>query len=302
MSVAPASWSFDVRIWNMDELARQYTLVFVSRRMLRALAAATFAAAALLVGVAVVAPIAFVASGGRAGTWWALPAGVLLLVTGVALIIGLTMAYVRSLAALAAGSQRAVTILLVVVLTVALAVGFVDVLTAAKVPWFLRVLDPGSEYRTLEEMILLNLTYVGPVVAVADPSRDTPVGAARWRVRDDEWRQLVEEQIQAAALIVVGVAQTSGLRWEIETIRRTPGALDKTVFVCPPGASQNADVLAGLAAALGGDSLIGLRPEAHVLMARHSREGQAHLYVASTLTEPAYYVALRSCTLRPETP
>ena len=139
-------------------------------------------------------------------------------------------------------------------------------LTAAKVPWFLRVFDPGSEYKTLEEMIVLNLTYVGPVVAVADPARvEAPVGAARWRLRDDEWRHFVEEQIQAARLIVIGVAQTSGLRWEIEAVRRTPGALDKAIFICPPGTSQNLDVLAGLGAALDcGNAPIGGPPGSHV--------------------------------------
>ena len=150
-------------------------------------------------------------------------------------------------------------------------------LSAAKVPWFLRVFDPGSEYRTLEEMIVLNLTYVGPVVAVADPSRvEAPVGAARWRLRNDQWRRFVEEQIQAARLIVIGVAQTSGLRWEIEAVRRTPGALDKAIFVCPPGTSQNVDVLAGLGAAFDcGDAPIGGPPGSHVLMARRSPDGTA---------------------------
>jgi len=177
-------------------------------------------------------------------------------------------------------------------------------LSAAKVPWFLRVFDPGSEYRTLEEMIVLNLTYVGPVVAVADPSRvEAPVGAARWRLRDDQWRRFVEEQIQAARLIVIGVAQTSGLRWEIEAVRRTPGALDKAIFVCPPGTSQNVDVLAGLGAALDcGDAPIGGPPGSQVLMARRSPDGPPHVYVSSALTELAYYVALRSCTLQQAPP
>ena len=383
MSVAPASWSFDVRAWNMDELERQYTLVLLSRRLLRALAAATFAMAVMLFGLALVMPIALAVSSGRPGKWWAPLVIVLVLAATVGLAIGLTIAYVRTLAALAAGSQRAVTVLLVVVLTAAMTIGLMDVyralgpdahsplrflglgalaihmgmaaalilgpmelrrsapaaravlgetrvgtgtiaevarlvdlpdirtfrtkgtkhawafvllsllleggafywlmewpelltttaerpwpahlpgamttiavvaayviaivvlsvsfliirlmliaarrcrmrarrltvqsaadavaadprppvlflrsfeeehipLTAAKVPWFLRVIDPGSEYRTLEEMIVLNLTYVGPVVAVADPSRETPIGAARWRLRDDQWRRLVE--------------------------------------------------------------------------------------------------------------
>ena len=107
-------------------------------------------------------------------------------------------------------------------------------LTGARLPWTLRGFDPGAEYGTLEEMIVLGMTYLGPVVAVADPSQpEAPVGAARWRLKDDEWQCFVEMQIARARFIVVGLAETSGLWWEIEALKRSPGALSKTIFVSP---------------------------------------------------------------------
>ena len=85
-------------------------------------------------------------------------------------------------------------------------------------------------------------------------------------------------------------------------IRRTPGALEKSIFICPPGTSQNVDVLAGLGAALDCADAPTAGPESHVLMARRSPEGQTHVYVASALTELGYYVALRSCTVQQTPP
>jgi hypothetical protein len=173
-------------------------------------------------------------------------------------------------------------------------------LTAARTPWLLRGFDPGSEYRTLEEMIVLNLTYVGPVVAVADPSRgESPVGAARWRVRDEEWQQFVESKIREAALIVVGVSDTDGLRWEIDALRRTPGALAKTIFVCPPGITRNQALMSDLAAVFdlpGG--LGGLDERTHILAATHFDGSAPTWFVTSELSEVAYYVTLRACLVR----
>jgi hypothetical protein len=173
-------------------------------------------------------------------------------------------------------------------------------LTAARTPWLLRGFDPGSEYRTLEEMIVLNLTYVGPVVAVADPSRgELPVGAARWRVRDEEWQQFVESKIREAAVIVVGVSDTDGLRWEIEALRRTPGALAKTIFVCPPGMTRNRALMSDLAAVFGlAGGLGSLDEQTHILAAAQVEHRAPTWFVASALSEVAYYVALRACLVR----
>ena len=172
-------------------------------------------------------------------------------------------------------------------------------LSGARLPWTLRGFDPGAEYGTLEEMIVLGMTYLGPVVAVADPSRpDAPVGAARWRLTDDEWQRFVEMQIARASFIVVGLAETSGLWWEIEALKRSPGALAKTIFVSPPSSTRDRDLLGRLAATIGNSTHAGDLP-ATVPRDRHlvacALVGDSpRFFVTSELSEAAYYIALRT--------
>ncbi len=172
-------------------------------------------------------------------------------------------------------------------------------LAGARLPWPLRGFDPGAEYGTLEEMIVLGLTHVGPVVAVADPSRhDVPVGAARWQVKDSEWQQFVEAQIVCAGLIVVGIAETSGLWWEIEALKRSPGALAKTIFVFPPGTTRNRDLQYKLISLLSSpvDNLDQpVLPDSckHVLAVWQS-EDTSTVIEASRPSELTYHIALRA--------
>ena len=172
-------------------------------------------------------------------------------------------------------------------------------LTGARLPWTLRGFDPGVEYGTLEEMIVLGMTYLGPVVAVADPSQpEAPVGAARWRLSDDEWQRFVEMQIARAKFIVVGLAETSGLWWEIDALKRTPGALDKTIFVSPPSATRDRHLSGRLAATIAGPAHDGNLPatlphEGHLIACAFAR-GSPDFFVSSELSEAAYYVALRT--------
>jgi hypothetical protein len=172
-------------------------------------------------------------------------------------------------------------------------------LSAARLPLLLRGFDPGTEYRTLEEMIVLNLTYVGPVVAVADPSRgELPVGAARWRVKDEEWQQFVERQIRRAALIVVGVSDTDGLRWEMDALKRTPGALGKTIFMCPPDVTRNQALMSDLAGVLGLSDGFGQVPAETYILAATFAGASPTWFITSALSEVTYYVAMRACLVR----
>ena len=174
-------------------------------------------------------------------------------------------------------------------------------LSAARVPWFLRGLDPGSEHGSLEEMLVLNLTYVGPVVAVGDPSQQrAPVGASRWRLSDDEWQRFVEEQIRRAGLIVIGLGESAGVRWEVDATRRITGAIDKTIFVCPPQLSRNPRVVTLIAEALGCSPGFAapLANNACVLVAARDASATPTFFTAATLSEMAYYVAVRACLFR----
>jgi hypothetical protein len=176
-------------------------------------------------------------------------------------------------------------------------------LAAARVPWLLRAFDPGTEYRTLEELLVMTLSFLGPVVTAADPAEaETPVGAARWRLAADGWQSFVRDQIAAAGVIVIGLAQTSGLQWEIDAVRRTPGALGKALFVCPPHLTRSAASHAAVAETLGCAGEMTVGEHRHLLAAVRSSSGRPTFFVASTLTELSYYVALRYCLLEQRHP
>ncbi len=121
-------------------------------------------------------------------------------------------------------------------------------LRAARMPWLVRTFDPGTEYGTLEDMLVHELAFLGPVVTLADPGRsELPVGAARWHVDGQGWQGFVEGQMQRAGLVVLVVAETAGVRWEVEALR-SAGALDRTVFVFRPESTQDRPLLGSLAA------------------------------------------------------
>jgi len=108
-------------------------------------------------------------------------------------------------------------------------------LQAAKIPWYMRVLDPGSQAETLEELITRNYSPIGPIVAIGRPGDDLPpLGAARQYVGDLEWKAAVADLMDAAALIVVGLGESDGLSWELsELVRRDH--LARSIFIMPPG-------------------------------------------------------------------
>ena len=73
----------------------------------------------------------------------------------------------------------------------------------------------------------------------------------------------------------------------------------RTIFVCPPRSARSPEMIAALAGALGcSDDVLADRVEgSYALMAVCSADGAATVFVASTLTEMAYYVALRASIL-----
>lgn len=85
-----------------------------------------------------------------------------------------------------------------------------------------------------EESLAWELTAYGPVVAVARPGHSSAsLGAAREHLSDETWQAQVSERMAAAALIVVAIGETAGLRWELTGIVRS-GWLTKALFVFPP--------------------------------------------------------------------
>jgi hypothetical protein len=89
-----------------------------------------------------------------------------------------------------------------------------------------------------EEALAWELAAHGPVVAVGRPGRPlASLGAARDHLPHDQWHQGVSDRMADAAAIVVVIAATDGLAWEVGEIARD-GHLGKTMFVFPPTADE----------------------------------------------------------------
>jgi hypothetical protein len=75
--------------------------------------------------------------------------------------------------------------------------------------------------KTYEEDFALALNYVGPVVAVGEPTESLPIlGATRIYLENDKWQESVERLISISRLIVIQAGLSKGLMWEIGTVAR----------------------------------------------------------------------------------
>ena len=169
-------------------------------------------------------------------------------------------------------------------------------------PWYFRLFDPASQQLDFEDMILYELGYSGPIVAVADPAdQEATFGVAKWTLAGDTWKSFVATQIQTAQLIVVSVAETTGLTWEIETVRDSQ-ALARTIFLFPPQTARDPTLLIGLAHTLGLSGVQSLHPEewgdaSLLALAQRRPDIEPVLFVGSSFTQLHYCIALRLATI-----
>jgi hypothetical protein len=72
---------------------------------------------------------------------------------------------------------------------------------------------------SLEVRLAKHFNRYGPFVAVGAPGDDTPVqGAARLRLKDEEWQEVVLGWMRAAKLIVMSCGATPWVNWELSKI------------------------------------------------------------------------------------
>ncbi|MEM7273459.1 MAG: hypothetical protein AAF547_10300 [Actinomycetota bacterium] len=91
-----------------------------------------------------------------------------------------------------------------------------------------------------EETVAWQLEQFGPVIGVLPPGSDrATLGSAKESLPQAEWQPLVLERMAEASTIVVVLAETEGLAWEMEQILGQRFA-SKTLFVVPPvGPEEN---------------------------------------------------------------
>ena len=147
-----------------------------------------------------------------------------------------------------------------------------------------------------EEALAWELAPHGPVVAVGRPGRSlATLGAARDHLPDDQWREGVSDRMADAAAIVVVIAATDGLAWEVGEIARD-GHLGKTVFVFPPTHDEELrrrwQFVDGVLDGLGVRNAPFLIDTADPLTANLLPSGFWHLTVASYRDEASYCAAI----------
>jgi hypothetical protein len=177
-------------------------------------------------------------------------------------------------------------------------------LAAARLPLLMRLIDPGAIGGTLEELIVQECTWLGPVVAIGDPSHPLPpLGVSRMYCSGDTWQENVNALMQESARIVIVVDSSAaigpdgvptGLAWEITRLR-DKGVLDKTTFVWPPQDAQTGDALERLLRLIDPARQITPPAIAGACLALCMRSsGDALLLTAQHVSEVAYTLALRA--------
>jgi hypothetical protein len=70
--------------------------------------------------------------------------------------------------------------------------------------------------QTEEEQLEKALSAIGPVLAIGRPGERWPrLGARRIYVPNEQWKERVTERMRDAALVVLRLGQSPGIRWEI---------------------------------------------------------------------------------------
>ena len=73
-------------------------------------------------------------------------------------------------------------------------------------------------FSTEEEQLSSAFSAIGPFIAIGKPGEKLPeLGAARTYVNDDQWQDVIAQEMARAALVVLRVGETEGLSWEVRT-------------------------------------------------------------------------------------
>lgn len=101
--------------------------------------------------------------------------------------------------------------------------------------------------RTPEQELADALAHVGPVIAIGKPGERLPeLGAARLYVPHDAWQARVHALLDAAALVVLRVGSSPGVRWEIEqTLAHVPPTRRLFILLGAPAVLDAGSALLG---------------------------------------------------------
>src|SRR5262249_43924648 len=145
---------------------------------------------------------------------------------------------------------------------------------------------------TLDELLVLECSQYGPVVAIGRPGeRVRTFGVSRSFARDQDWKELVVELCDKARAIVLVAGNTSGLEYELKLVSRAENAA-KAMIVAPPNAQgfkENEELWQSVGEMTGGRFTAG----AHHAIAVRSENNEPRALLSEEFTSIAYVVALR---------
>jgi hypothetical protein len=86
---------------------------------------------------------------------------------------------------------------------------------------YLRSFDADDKAEPDEHVLAKILQETGPFIAIGRPGDTLPPfgGASRFYVEDENWRQVVADLLDRAALVVLRAGKTEGLSWEVSQCR-----------------------------------------------------------------------------------
>ncbi|MEZ5293856.1 MAG: TM2 domain-containing protein [Vicinamibacterales bacterium] len=118
--------------------------------------------------------------------------------------------------------------------------------------WMNAIVSAGSAM-SIEQELAAILRRLGPVVAIGRPGEPVPdLGAARFYVPHDRWQAAVLDLLDRAALVVVRIGTSEGVRWEIDQVLERV-AREKVLFVLLGSGRDVAAAIGALERRLGVD-------------------------------------------------
>lgn len=159
--------------------------------------------------------------------------------------------------------------------------------------------DVTDRKQRLDQIVLDEMTAVGPVIGLGNP-RDTwqPTGIAREYAPDGAWKDRIASIISRAKRIVLTIADTPHMLFEIEEIARLQRAGD-TLFLLPPGLppGKAEEMISSIQQKLGGVAAPPIHATdegASPLAFWFTGPGDAFLCVSKSFSSDAYRASIRA--------
>ncbi len=151
------------------------------------------------------------------------------------------------------------------------------------------LLDLWAYRRNVDELLADEAAQYGELIALGSPGEEPQkLGARRGYASMQDWQSVIQDTARSARAVVICVADTEGIEWELAMLR-AEGLMSKTLVLIPPGLSHSraADALRSNGEGLNLDYDPSLRPIGY-------NGARAELFVSDKALSEHYLVAQRA--------